>query len=382
MEESASSPLAARWWKQRYFVEDGLIRPVVGSKREMYDPLEAYFQRHLWRINPPLHLALARLNPLDDEQVERFCSTWGLLGLFQHPLLQVTYVPGSKGGALPRHNPPQHFTEVVETPLFRLERPARDGTGRLQRMASAIRGSGPSADEQSRDQDEELARQLAAAELQDWWEDPTWGGEAIVLRDGQPQRLELVQHFVHYFPAASLPVFEIKGADLLWSDPKMLPEFPTWSSTWLWDELCEPLEEFRDAVNEFKNLSQISASVKSMKRVDRTRVELLESRFNGHLAQTGLRLCYEGRWSVDPGTQSWKREYFCPSLLSTAYLQLMLAFTGETPLRFCESISCRKAFEAERPRQRFCSRVCQKSQQQRRRRANAPSSNGDAPHSQ
>ena len=81
--------IRSRWVRRRYYVENGYIRPVVGSKVEYYDPFEeAYFDANTPREGTSLYLELIALDLEDIPAIERFTSRWGLLGLCQHRLLQ------------------------------------------------------------------------------------------------------------------------------------------------------------------------------------------------------------------------------------------------------------------------------------------------------
>lgn len=357
---------STRWRRQRYYIEDGFIRPAQRSEPKEYNPLASYFERGQTSRRDQLHLALAGLNTSSDdqdEQIEKFCSEWGLLGLYQHRLIQLTYVPGPRGGALPRHRPPHSHPEVVETPLGRAEHPARERRERVELFAEHRLTYGHGTPEA----DQPLAEYLADMELDIWWKDPAAGGEALVLKHGRTERVRLADYYASYFPQYSVHLFEI-GMRVLRSEPSMLPEYPTWSSPWLWNELCEPVEAFCEAVNEFQDTARLCRDYKDGQHFSPDQAEKLERVFNQHLTLAGLRLRYDRHSGLGRLEQEWQHEYFCPSLLSAAYLLLMLTFSGAAKLRFCRNEPCGKPFEAERPDREFCSRSCQKAQQQRLRR--------------
>lgn len=64
----------SQWVKRRYYVEDGYLKPIPGSKADPYDP---------FTTDPPPYLELAALDLEDERAVEGFVSRFGLLGLFQ-----------------------------------------------------------------------------------------------------------------------------------------------------------------------------------------------------------------------------------------------------------------------------------------------------------
>jgi len=84
---SNNSFWTARWVKRRYYIEDGYIKPIAGSRLEEYDP----FTYHKSHIKPSddkrqtkgiLYLEFANLDLNDDKQIESFVNKYGLLGLY------------------------------------------------------------------------------------------------------------------------------------------------------------------------------------------------------------------------------------------------------------------------------------------------------------
>ncbi len=95
MDEEQSSPQGwarARWARRPYEVRDGWIAPAPGGSVEFYDPFAASGSAG---PQGPLYRALWDVDLEQSESIEFFASRWGLLGLFQHRLIQARHAaPG------------------------------------------------------------------------------------------------------------------------------------------------------------------------------------------------------------------------------------------------------------------------------------------------
>lgn len=66
------------WFRQKYYVDSGHIKPLAGVRLETYNPFDYY--RHGNRVVDNLHLQFANIDIDNEKQVEAFYSKFGPMG--------------------------------------------------------------------------------------------------------------------------------------------------------------------------------------------------------------------------------------------------------------------------------------------------------------
>ena len=317
------------WRRRRYHVSEGYIRPVAGELTVEYDPLDSSTNDGL-----PAYLRLVNINEFDDHQIADFCSQFGILGLFQHDLLQVRYTPTSNGAIQCRHDPPPpHYFEVLETPYSRYE---LDGRGswpdEILRPKIEDLQRFPADDESF----EDMAIEALDQEYLDEWKTDRTKRGLVVVEDVEGIREQpLGGYFRRFFPASG-------------------NEFPSLHAPQLWDYLCEPLPAFRTAV---LNLRAVFEEWQAG--------PIGSSRHAGWQTTFLAPALMRARPMPVNGELTW----LFPSLLTALYMQLFLDCISARQPRFCANENClRRAFVADRPDNVFCSDKCRHAQKQRVRR--------------
>ena len=79
--------LKIRWYKQKYYLDQGFLKPIIGGRRDEYNPFDLYKQGN--RAFDSLHFKFADLNLKDDTAIESFYSRYGPLGFFNREILKV-----------------------------------------------------------------------------------------------------------------------------------------------------------------------------------------------------------------------------------------------------------------------------------------------------
>jgi len=90
--------LKMQWKRARYYIEDGFIKEIPGSKVERYDPFDFYFRDTGKRSETGiLYLEFISLNENNEDEIEGFVNRYGILGLERRQLLNSllsTYLHG------------------------------------------------------------------------------------------------------------------------------------------------------------------------------------------------------------------------------------------------------------------------------------------------
>jgi len=413
--------LSAAWVRCRYFVQDGYIRPVRGAHVEAYDPFEAYYANDSALLGRSLYLQLVDLDTTNEQEIEKFVSRWGLLGLFQHNLIQARHVECDEWEELGNPDPPYAVTvsEIYEWPG------ASPGENHSHRTIA----HGVTAEQYQGDgwlpplePDEELKRVItergwghfteeglqlmpgAMYRLDDWLEErelrryKQWrsrqrylhGSALIELPERGIEEVSLPGYYSRFFPDSGLlrdgreaviPTSDLGDLKQMTDDQllksakelssEMYSLFPRLYSKSLWYGLCEPLKDFRQAVSEFRatyvlaTQVRLNASVapgaKDWEEMGRSRD--LRRQFTRHLRRV------HPFPHCDRETQAWSLRWSFPSLLAAGYGMMFLDFTlQKRKLRFCQSSTCGKSFVSERSDRQYCSTRCQNAQKQRERR--------------
>ncbi len=86
MSTTHADVLRGTWYRQKYYIEDGFIKP-YGGNIEAYNPFDFYKEGNREWNN--LHHAFARIDLENEQEIEGFCSKFGLLGLFNREISKV-----------------------------------------------------------------------------------------------------------------------------------------------------------------------------------------------------------------------------------------------------------------------------------------------------
>jgi hypothetical protein len=357
---SSSSWLRRNWVRRQYHIEDGYIKPVPGSEPIPYNPLVLDDQARHRKNKRRLVDDLLRLHPRDYTAVAEFASHWGLLGLFQHHLVEQFYIPTESGDVQTVHDPRFGlFPTVHEGVDFYDCMPSRR---KLEWSDDTVREDWVRRGVIHRAEGEkwvltDLGKQLL---LRGWRAKTGKSGTVStdLIRTGAPKRLPLQQYYQHFFP----------DAQKVTEAPDSLVIYPRIGSEKLWDQLCEPLDLFHCAVIEFRSIAWAYSEQNALPIRDD-----LRQFFGNPLSKTRQVLVSSPAPDWDqggrsPGIRSSPAElgWAWPSLLAAAYLLLMRDVTGNYGPRDCHNESCRTTFMPTRPDRKYCSPECRNQQMQRR----------------
>lgn len=274
-------PRGAKWFRRRYYIEDGYVRPIPGSAEVPYDLFGEYRrgERSLW-------FELQSLSGANDRKLEDFCSFWGPLGILGDCVLQFWW---------PQQEGPEIFDRTgigVDLPIHVTPGDAASNT---PLALVVVRGPAP---------------HLATRPV--------------------------TEFCAEFFPDSDLTV--LNNDDL-----RDLVVFGR-------DRYCERIEYFEAASLDIR----AHAGYLIGQRSNEHALWSLNSRTNR--VTLGLGHSADGRWET-----TWQ----FPSLLSMAYLTLMLdAEAG----RILACANCTKPFSAVRPeRAMYCSSQCREQVKYRNR---------------
>ncbi|MGV3723554.1 MAG: hypothetical protein ACO1SX_21875 [Actinomycetota bacterium] len=294
--------LQTQWSRRPYFVEGGYLRPVPGEPAEAFDPFEFGYGRYL--------TALGKLNLDSEESIKAFAMQWGLLGLFQHRLIQARHT-GAGGRA-----------DVIEGLGFLAVRPVPDG-GLRPRPSTVL----------------------------------------IQSADGVIEEAPLEAFYQRYFPQ-----FDVTPEAFYRNE---IP--PIRNPMAALAHVCEPLDDFRAAVREFRAVSRLCTAAQN----GTLPAGYPHPSGHGYVETTDeadLREAFaRNTRQVHPGplrsvSDGWRMKWHFPSLLSTFYMLLLQDLTGGR-LWECAREDCRTPFvRVKRSDQKFCSPTCLNTVKQRNKR--------------
>lgn len=311
--------LRTTWVRRRYYVEDGYIKPIPGSREEKYNPFDAYYGAERAEEGRSLYLELVELDEKDPRAIEEFCSRWGILGLFWQD---------------------QGVAEIVRTPFggeHWLPLDARKDTvaETLGRIRAALEFRANFADKFDRtDLDPEdikiLGKQAAGV---DWANTIKWP----------------------------------EGLGWIWSDGWASSDQDEGIRMASFDTLCESVEQFGRAVAWFRS-TYVLASRYTARLSHPEEIAKLESNLALYVNTVRPNPVFHG--DLQHGRWAW--EWHFPSLLAAAYMMLFLDLIGGRNLRFCADEACRKPFVADRSDKLYCSPKCLNRAKQREWRRKDP----------
>lgn len=368
--------LRGKWLTRGYRIDGGLIKPVPGSEKREYSPLDRYSEAVARKDTTSVVEDLARLDLDCEQSVLYFVNRWGLLGIFQHELESVWYIPNAEGRITPRsHHPTGSVPEVVARVSgkreLRLPLDAREylllqgyieiEDGQFARRATKPLDHGTLAQRLAGMQEPEPFELVMLRELAEFAAGNRGKGE--VRRTGalQPWLGNTVRtiesYFSQFFPDAPREALD-------------MPTYPALDSAEIWDELCEPLSLFREAVTRFQTIARAAAENRRFGTVsDEFRNRLIELNRNLELIrQTAV---------VEPETVSWpvkgaspvRNVKLWPSLLACAFELLLEDLSGGRSPQLCKNETCKRVFTGNRS---YCQDSClnaQNQREERRRRA-------------
>lgn len=357
------------WVRRRYLVNEDYIIPTTDSPAVEYDPVAVDREGRTRPGGRRLVSEVARLNTTKNQAIEEFTSEWGLLGLFQHHLLQVRYVPTKDGRVQPFHAPTTGI-EYCDGPDFREVR--FFGTVPLTHVEGS---STPALRPTERHPGDEVADFPERVQEERRHQpgrsrrDPSRRGEVITSE--WPGATLRVIPLMDYFPAFFPGLFQRREEDD--------PTFPSIHSPDLWVELCEPLGRFQKEVEKFQATFHL-CSLATAGEADEDKISQLCRDVSQRLRSVHPALALHQSVSPlsPPGDSGdtvfnrWQLEYRFPSLLSVAYMLLLEDLEAGRFFRYCANERCRNAFLADRRDNIYCSLACTNAQKQRelrRRRA-------------
>ncbi|MDI6872069.1 MAG: CGNR zinc finger domain-containing protein [Bacillota bacterium] len=379
--------LKTTWARRRYYVDEGYIKPIPGLKTEWYNPFASYYGLDSPYKGRSFYLELVELNENDPRAVEEFASKWGLLGLVFENLIQAHYVRTPEGYALPKHRLDcviPGFDEVwqgkgsaVVVPLSTPYVPedviwdAMVTRGWVKRETDG--GLRVLVDGTFSELEQRLTREHEQAEFAGFQLHIQDGGEALVRdRLGTPCVKSLIEYLQDYFPEPlPKPQSFGPGLKLQWLRDGD-PVFPALDSDFIWDHLCEPLDDFALEVRRFRDVYTACA-----KRPDlsRDQVRWISAVFDQHLESVHPTLTLSDDHETQPDGFTYSGEWSYPSLLAVAYMMLYLDFTGNRRLHFCANDRCRKPFVTDRTDRIYCSARCLNATKHRKYRSGNPEVN-------
>lgn len=349
------------WAKREYVFDrsDLVFRP-AGTCVEFYDPLQVgYFDLEAvppGNRQPPLYALLWELDTTNVGTVRDFVSHWGLLGLFQHHLIESRYAASAprgqsdmSTGPLPARAHPETFLEVTETPLRRDWKPWRTAPPPPRAYTKP-----DVADHQLGDvhpatveiDDPRISRQVAKradAGAQRLEARADWESVRVLHSPhGQVESMPLTDYYARFFPSG---------------------RFASMHSKQLWDELAEPLTDIDQAVADLRENYDLCSRAKSERswKLDRDVREVFDTHLQGVSLTVELAEDRAGRWRA-----AWA----FPSLLSAVYWMLREDFTKPgRRLLYCQRQDCRKPLITDRSDKFFCTGgTCKNTHKSRVRR--------------
>ncbi len=353
-------PLTGCWTRRRYFVEEGLIQPLPRGATEEYDPFISYYGSDSTWSGRSLYLELLELDIGSEHAIEGFTSRWGLLGLYQHRLVQIRRAEADLDLSTKIDRVPEYLVEHFEAPS---STPEWVNVERWWLTREQL------------ETDPEGAKRFFRAWLNT--RKPHTVASAIVASsEGYYEELPLGDYAQRFFPhppklsldsekvfqmlrstAQALEDDDFRAVDQIEQVKQLIASVPRLGSKWFWERLCEPVDEFRQAVEELR-----SVFAGCTDREDKLAVGLAMQTCTRHIRRVHPIPHFE------EGALTWRWSF--PSLLAAAYMMLFLDVAVEgRKLRYCEG--CGKSFVADRSDKRFCGRACQNRSNQRRYRQRA-----------
>jgi len=305
------------WSRRRFFVEGGYIKPVIGSAIELYRPMEHYYGVGSSSTKQSMYLNLLSVQAPYPSSLEKIARKWGLLGLYQHHVVQVRWEVESGDG--------QRTRPVLSKPAELLYHYSAHwkafGANSVQGFVTAIDDTGKPSNRES----------------------PllTWG------------RL--------YFPdfdwihplAPRMTSINCAGGE--WELAPALHE----------DFLCEPVDEVVHAITAFQE-TYMRCTQWSEGKPHTEAAELINKAFECHLSRPELNtvLMPGGEPKSDHTGEvdrvgRWKLDLSFPSLLGMAYYQMFQDLRDGRYMRYCRNkSSCGRAFVTDRKNSFYCCQSC------------------------
>lgn len=330
------------WVKRKYVVSGGWIQPFLGTGSEptRYDPFDHYSPGS---EDGSLHLWLLRLDLADEAEIERFVSSYGLLGLFQDQVVQLRhqieigtvkldlcFSQDGRGSRVPGAAYP--WDVKLEMLRRGLASVTVDGHYAIVPEFAAA----PSAVEA------EIANSIRDRDLERFARGSEPCGTALV-QDGWALHEETSRVAYRYFT---------DGGSFVWQGDLAEGGAGRPASPWdwkMWDFLAEPLDEFRAAVCEFRLIFRECQEVTTGEATPERALEAGE-RLSQHLRRIHPVAKY------DAITQEWVDAWSFPSLLSVCYKMLHQDLAEHLHVGFCRR--CRNPLTGHRRGKKYCSRSC------------------------
>ena len=361
--EGADGPLAGLWVRQPYRVAEGYIKPAsLGFSR--YDPFDSYYGTDAATAGRSLYLELIDLNASDSVEVEAFTSKWGLLGLYQHRLLQLAHSDWTYP-----HNFPPAPEAVPEDLVEHFRTPGHPEYG-FRSFDPVLTFWKPE------DQAERAAiygKWLRRRPFPSEWvihETPAGHYDIAPTREfsqryfPDPPLVAMTEKDFEQAVAAITAAPDVKAKEAAREEMYRMFELPPPGSEAMWERLCEPLADFQTAVAELQQIYQSCQLANEGRSAVRAMADCAMQ----------LRRVSPVPYLTEEGVWSWR--WFFPSLLSACYTMLFLDFVVENR-KLLHCAECGQSMVSDRSDKRYCGRTCQNRANQRRWRERTAQASDD-----
>lgn len=82
--------LKSSWFKQKYYIDGGYLKPAPGQTPTRYNPMSLYKPSTTdQRVTSSLHHLFANIDSSNESEIEKFYTTYGPLGLFEEDIVNL-----------------------------------------------------------------------------------------------------------------------------------------------------------------------------------------------------------------------------------------------------------------------------------------------------
>ncbi len=104
MSNTHADILQGRWYRKKYYIDDGFLKPVPGARVEPYNIFDFYFPGN--RQRDSIHQIFASLDLNDDKAITGFCTRFGLLGFYDREIIKIlAFPPNQHNYQMPKSSP-------------------------------------------------------------------------------------------------------------------------------------------------------------------------------------------------------------------------------------------------------------------------------------
>jgi hypothetical protein len=91
MSNTHADILQGRWYRKKYYIDDGFIKPVPGARVEPYNIFDFYLPGN--RQRDSIHQIFASVDLNDDKAITGFYTRFGPLGLYNREIIKIVAFP-------------------------------------------------------------------------------------------------------------------------------------------------------------------------------------------------------------------------------------------------------------------------------------------------